>query len=90
MMKHWHQFLKKNDHEDPEELINTMKRRSYGMYFLRYERVTFLRQRRQTLDMEQKYFLDGFWNAKAKGWFFKREMKRFLKDHGAKYIKLKA
>lgn len=73
-------------YEDPEDL-------EYedldGMYFLRYGKGYILKTKKTDSRYGQNYFLDGFWNEKAKGWFFKREMKRFLKEHGAKYIKVK-
>ena len=70
------------EHDEEEDLD--------GMYFLRYGKGYILKTKKTDPRYGTKYFLDGFWNAKAKGWFFKREMKRFLKAHGAKYIKLKA
>jgi len=78
-------------YEDPEELEEHDEEEDLdGMYFLRYGKGYILKTKKTDPRYGTKYFLDGFWNAKAKGWFFKREMKRFLKEHGAKYIKLKA
>lgn len=34
-----------------------------------------------------KYFLDGWWMPSQSGWFFKREYKQTLRDHGAKFRK---
>ena len=34
------------------------------------------------------YFLDGWWNDNAQGWFFKTEFKQMLKDRGATRLKL--
>lgn len=34
------------------------------------------------------YFLDGWWNGNAQGWFFKSEFKQMLKERGAVRLKL--
>jgi hypothetical protein len=34
------------------------------------------------------YFLDGWWNDNAQGWFFKSEFKQMLKERGAVRLKL--
>lgn len=38
----------------------------------------------------EPYFLDGWWNDNAQGWFFKAEFKQMLKDRGAKRLKLES
>ena len=34
----------------------------------------------------EKYFLDGWWNNRANGWFFKKESLHYLLELGAEYI----
>lgn len=57
-----------------------------SMVFMKYGKGFLLKPHRTYADYGEKYFHNGFWNAKAKGWFFKREYKSFLSDHGATFL----
>tara|TARA_Y100000590_G_C15746615_1_gene1022289 strand:- start:4759 stop:5514 length:756 start_codon:yes stop_codon:yes gene_type:complete len=57
-----------------------------SMVFMKYGKGYLLKPHRTHSDYATKYFHDGFWNAKAKGWFFKRDFKQFLADHGATFL----
>jgi hypothetical protein len=59
------------------------------MIFIRYGKGYVLKPHKVDPRYSAKYFLGGWWNAKAKGWFFKREMKKFLKAQGATYLKIR-
>lgn len=59
------------------------------MIFIRYGKGYVLKPHRVDPRYGAGYFLGGFWNKKAHGWFFKREMKRFLKAQGATYLKMR-
>ena len=59
------------------------------MIFIRYGKGYILKPHRVDPRYSAKYFLGGYWNEKAKGWFFKREMKKFLKAQGATYLKFR-
>ena len=59
------------------------------MIFIRYGKGYVLKPHRIDTRYGAGYFLGGFWNQKAHGWFFKREMKRFLKAQGATYLKMR-
>ena len=62
-MKHWHQF-RREYYEDPEDLEEHDEEEDLDGMYPSIGRVTFLRQRRQTLD-GTKYFLDGFEDKKV-------------------------
>jgi len=57
-----------------------------SMVFMKYGKGYLMKPHRSHADYAEKYFHEGFWNATAKGWFFKREHKDFLSDHGATYL----
>ena len=56
------------------------------MVFMKYGKGYLMKPHRTHPDYGSKYFHNGFWNARAKGWFFKREFKEFLSEHGATYL----
>jgi len=67
--------------DDLYELFTGMKYRTYGKGYLLMSHGD---KRAGT-----KYFHGGFWIPKVNGWFFKKEMKSFLRENGAsktKYI----
>jgi len=57
-----------------------------SMVFMKYGKGYLMKPHKTHSDYAEKYFHEGFWIAKAKGWFFKREYKEFLADHGATYL----
>ena len=57
-----------------------------GMTFEDYGKGYILRAPRSSQYYGDKYFLDGWWNAGQKGWFFKREFFDELMSLGAEYI----
>ena len=71
--------------EDSDELDSDLT----DMIFVRYGKGYVLKPHRVDPRYGEGYFLGGFWNKKAKGWFFKREMKKFLKAQGATYLKMR-
>jgi hypothetical protein len=57
--------------------ISSMTLRSYGKGYL-------LMPPKTELHYGEKYFHDGWWMPKQRGWFFKQEFKQWLLEHGAK------
>lgn len=73
-------IMPKQDQEQEQEDLSNMAIVDYGKGYL-------LQTRASDKLYGQKYFLDGFWNERAKGWFFKKSSFQTLVDLGATYIK---
>ena len=72
-----------NDDDFSDEDLTGMTYRKYGKGYL-------LKPKKSDARFGEKYFLYGWWLANAKGWFFKKEFKQFLRDSAAKYKKTKS
>lgn len=59
-----------------------------NMVFMKYGKGYILKTHKKDSRYGASYFMDGFWNDKAKGWFFKKEFKKTMKKNGATYLKL--
>jgi hypothetical protein len=59
-----------------------------NMVFMKYGKGYILKTHKKDSRYGASYFMDGFWNDKAKGWFFKKEFKKTMKQNGATYLKL--
>lgn len=77
------------DEDSEEELEEELDEDLRDMILLKYGKGYILKAHRRDERFGEKYFLGGFWNSKVNGWFFKKDMKRTLRDMGAKYIRFK-
>ena len=66
-----------DDEEEEEISLEGMKYRKFGKGYL-------LKCKKSNPLYGEAYLLDGWWNAKENGWFFKKEFLQELKDFGAK------
>ena len=62
-----------------EEDLSTMTVEDYGKGYL-------LRTNTEDERYGEKYFLDGWWNKRAQGWFFMSDFLSGLLEMGAQYI----
>lgn len=67
------------DDYEMEEDLSSMSVEDYGKGYL-------LRANSDDERFGEKYFLDGWWNAKAQGWFFRSQFLSGLLEMGAQYI----
>ena len=65
------------EEEEEDISLEGMKYRKYGKGYL-------LTCKKSNPLYGEGYLLNGWWNAKQNGWFFKKEFLQELKDHGAK------
>lgn len=57
-----------------------------SMVYMKYGKGYLMKPHRKHEHYGEKYYHNGFWNASAKGWFFKKEYKNFLSEHGATFL----
>ena len=55
-----------------------------GMTYAKYGKGYLLKCKKSDPRYGEKYFLEGWWMATHKGWFFKKEYLSMLKEYGAK------
>lgn len=58
-----------------------------GFFYHRYGKGYLLTCSEDHESFGEPYFLEGWWNDNARGWFFKAEYKRLLKERGAVRVK---
>ena len=84
-------YLPEKDVQEPDEEFESdeeVDTDMSNMVFMKYGKGYILKTHKKDCRYGADYFMDGFWNDKAKGWFFKKEFKKTMKKNGATYIKL--